>query len=219
MSLATASIRARLIRSEIATSVGSTSMATRPALRIVSSWRCDELATRIAISLLVKTRTTSQSIGPSARISTPTAPRRRAASHASDKNGKGAVALDTTLGVTACGLDHECSSGTDGTSSETRFGRATGQARLRETIWTFWNDRDPGRPRPADPGLWCATRQFFFGSAAFVVGAGAVRSHSGASWSPPAWLVLLGGRRRSLGLADLLDVLLQDARARRRTTA
>ena len=51
------------------------------------------------------TRTTSHSMGPSARISTPTAPSRRAASHASDRNGKGAVALDTTLGVTACGLD------------------------------------------------------------------------------------------------------------------
>ena len=38
-------------------------------------------------------------------MSTPTAPKRRPASHASDKNGKGAVALDTTLGVTAGALD------------------------------------------------------------------------------------------------------------------
>ena len=105
MSLATASIRARLIRSEIATSVGSTSIATKPALRMVSSWRCDELATRIAISLLASTRTTSHSMGPSARMSTPDRSQPRAASHASDKNGKGAVALDTTLGVTAYGLD------------------------------------------------------------------------------------------------------------------
>jgi hypothetical protein len=44
-------------------------------------------------------------MGPSAKISTPTVPNRRAASHASDKNGKGAVVLDTTLGVTVCGLD------------------------------------------------------------------------------------------------------------------
>jgi hypothetical protein len=44
-------------------------------------------------------------MGPSGKIKTPTAPKRRAASHASDKNGKGAVALDTTLGVTGCGLD------------------------------------------------------------------------------------------------------------------
>jgi hypothetical protein len=34
-------------------------------------------------------------------INTPTAPNRRPASHASDKNGKGAVALGTTLGITA----------------------------------------------------------------------------------------------------------------------
>src|ERR1700678_4427102 len=105
MSLATASIRARLIRSEIATSVGSTSIATNPALRMASSWRCEELATRIATSLLASTRTTSQSMGPSAKMSTPTAPNRRVASHATDRNGKGAVVLDTTLGVTVCGLD------------------------------------------------------------------------------------------------------------------
>jgi hypothetical protein len=38
-------------------------------------------------------------------MSTPTAPKRRPASHASDKNDKGAVALETTLGITAGVLD------------------------------------------------------------------------------------------------------------------
>jgi hypothetical protein len=52
-------------------------------------------------SLLLITPTASQSTGPSAMINTPTAPNRRPASHASDKNGKGAVALETTLGITA----------------------------------------------------------------------------------------------------------------------
>ena len=47
-------------------------MAIRPALRINSSCRCDELATRIAISLLRCTRIRSQSIGPSGKIKTPT---------------------------------------------------------------------------------------------------------------------------------------------------
>jgi hypothetical protein len=44
-------------------------------------------------------------MGPSGRIRTLAAPNRRAASHARERNGGGAVALDTTLGITTGGLD------------------------------------------------------------------------------------------------------------------
>src|SRR5262245_47790014 len=100
----------------MAASVGSTSTAINPAFRTASSCRCDALATRTVTSLL-STRTRSQSMGPSGRIKTPAAPNRRAASHASEKHGGGAVALVTTLGVTAGGLDQVGGAGRGGATT------------------------------------------------------------------------------------------------------
>jgi hypothetical protein len=44
-------------------------------------------------------------MGPSGKIKTPDASNLRAVSHASERNGKGAVAFETTLGVTGDNLD------------------------------------------------------------------------------------------------------------------
>ena len=144
------------------------------------------------ISALLKTRTTSQSIGPSGRISTPTAPKRRAVSHASDKNGKGAVALDTTLGVTGCCLDLE----------DRRV-----MERRPET--SSWDGQGPGaasrgdlrlgrrsRPEPTTTGLLAgrpgsvdsARQPFFVGSAGFVAGAVQLQVQERAWSCRPAWV-------------------------------
>ena len=74
-------------------------------MRIASIWRGDELATRIETPPAQTGRTRSHSMGPSGMITTPDAPSRCAASQASDRIGSGAVALETRLGVTGCGLE------------------------------------------------------------------------------------------------------------------
>ncbi len=98
-------------------------------------------------SLVLITRTTSQSIGPSAMISTPTAPNRRPASHASDRNGKGAVALGTTLGITAAVSNDRTSARSNNDRSKTRDERATTwtKARCRRSIFaqSFRMAHDP----------------------------------------------------------------------------
>ena len=63
-SLATASIKARVMRSAIAASVGSTSMAWRPSLRMASSCRGEDEATRMATSPAQTERTKFPLHGP-----------------------------------------------------------------------------------------------------------------------------------------------------------
>ena len=223
--MATASIRARLMRSEIATSVGSTSIATRPALRIASSWRCEALATRIATSLLAEHADDIPIHGPFGQDQHADGPQPRAASHASDRNGKGAVALDTTLGVTACGLDRRVL-GRDQTTNGANA-RSTGRrTKARATHGgTFDGPRshDTGIDRmfqsaPARPAWWRPSprllqRPVGGGVTALVwlsrlLGLRASLVSAGLLGFRRLGLVLLGCR--SLGLADLLDVLLQE---------
>ena len=84
----------------MAASLGSTSIASRPTLRIASSCRGFEVATRINAAPAQTERTRSHSIASSGMISTPEAPSRWAASHASERIGSGAVALETWWDVT-----------------------------------------------------------------------------------------------------------------------
>ena len=222
MSLATASIRARLIRSEIATSVGSTSIATSPALRIVSSWRCEALATRIATSLLAEHPDDIPVHGPFGQDEHADGPQTPGglARQRQERQGRGRLGHDTRRhGV------RPRSEGS-GRDERRRNKRGSGEPRTktqRGTVGTFRGHSmthgqalEACEPRPgstaraADPGAHDRTARLN------LLGLGGLRwarrpsSVRRPSWFPPAWPHPSSRSARALGLADLLDVLLQD---------
>jgi hypothetical protein len=89
---------------------------------MASTSRGEDEATKIATAPAQTERTSSHSIDPSGMIKTPDAPNLVAASQASDRIGSGAVALETRLGVTACGLDRMTSFETRSTQERRREG-------------------------------------------------------------------------------------------------